>query len=102
MKTFTIVVDTREQPTERSKLRYRQFGCPYKTQRLNFGDYGAILYLPDGSQYEVPVKIERKSGWTEICGNFTHDRDRFVREFERAKGAGQKIVLLIEDTLEKA
>ena len=102
MKTFTNCVDSLEKPTERSRLRYKQFGCPYKTQRLNFGDYGAILYLPDGSQYEVPVKIERKSGWTEICGNFTHDRDRFVREFERAKGAGQKIVLLIEDTLEKA
>lgn len=102
MKTFTIYVDSLEKPTERSRLRYKQFGCPYKTQRLNFGDYGAVVYLPNGSLYEIPAKIERKANWTEICGNFTHERDRFVREFERAKDANQKIILLIEDTLEKA
>lgn len=103
MKTFTLLCDSREQPTERSKLRYRQFGCPYKREKLDFGDYGAVVYLPNGNPYQIPVKIERKMNWTEICGNFTHERDRFVREFERAKEAGEKIVLLVENsTLETA
>ena len=97
MKTFTILTDSREQQTDRSKIRYRQFGCPYKREKLNFGDYGAVVYLPDGKPFEVPVKIERKMNWSEICGNFTHERDRFVREFERAKEAGEKIVILVEN-----
>ena len=96
MKTFTICVDSREQPTERSKIRYRQFSCPYRQEKLNFGDYGAVVYLPDGKKFQIPVKIERKMNLTEICNNFTHERDRFTREFERAKEAGEKIVLLIE------
>lgn len=96
MRTFTVLIDSREQQTERSKLRYKQFGCPYKREKLDFGDYGAVLYLPDGKQFRVPVKIERKMNLTEICGNFTHERDRFIREFERAKASGEKIILLIE------
>lgn len=103
MKTFTVTVDTRERPTEHSKIRYRQFGCPYKRKKLDFGDYGAVVYLPDGTEYEVPTKIERKQGWTELCGNFTHERERFAREFNRAKNAGQKVILLVENsTLENA
>lgn len=96
MKTFTILTDSREQETERSRIRYRQFGCPYRKDKLDFGDYGAVVYLPDGNPYQIPVKIERKMNLTEICGNFTHERDRFVREFDRAKEAGEKIILLIE------
>ena len=103
MKTFTIQIDSREQPTERAKLRYKQFGCPYRREKLDFGDYGAVVYLPGGKPYQIPAKVERKMNWSEICGNFTHERDRFVREFERAKEAGEKIILLIENaTLESA
>lgn len=98
MKTFTIWVDSREQKTDKAKIRYKQFGCPYKREKLDFGDYGAVVYLPDGKQYLIPVKVERKMNLSEICGNFTHERERFTREFERAKNAGEKIILLIENS----
>lgn len=97
MKTFTILTDTREQPTERAKLRYKQFGCPYKRQKLDFGDYGAAIYL-NGKELIVPAKIERKMNLTEICGNFTQERARFTREFERAAEAKEKIIILVENS----
>lgn len=100
MKTFTILVDTREQVTERSKLRYRQFGCPYKRQKLDYGDYSAVLYLPDEKELSLEnvAVCERKMNLDELCGCYTHDRARFTREFERAKEAGAKTYLLLENS----
>lgn len=100
LKTFTILTDTREQPTERAKMRYKQFGCPYKQKKLNFGDYSAVVYLPDGTELSLEnvVTIERKLGYAELCVCYTHDRDRFTKEFERAKAAGAKTYLLLENS----
>ena len=50
---------------------------------------------------EHEVFIERKSGLTELSGNLGTDRDRFTREFTRAKADRAKPFLLIEnDTIE--
>jgi len=100
MRTFTIICDTRERPTERSRVRYKQFGCPYKREKLNVGDYSAVLYLPDGKTLSLADKcvIERKLGYAELCCCFAQDRARFTREFERAKEAGTKIYLLLENS----
>ena len=43
------------------------------------------------------VVIERKANLDEIAGNFTTDRRRFEAEFIRAKAAGVKVFLLIEN-----
>lgn len=100
LKTFTILIDTREQNTERSKIRYKQFGCPYKREKLDFGDYSAVLYLPDGKTLSLAETcvIERKMGYSEMCACYTQDRERFTREFERAKQAGAKVYLLLENS----
>ena len=100
LKTMRVAVDTREQPTERSKRRYEQFGVPYYRQKLDFGDYSAIFTLPDGTEFSLADKvlIERKMDYDELCGCYTHDRARFEREFERARAAGAKIYLLVENS----
>ena len=100
MRTFTLLVDTREQQTERSRVRYKQFGCPYKREKLNVGDYSAVLYLPDGKTLSLADKcvIERKLGYNELCSCYAQDRGRFTREFERAKEAGTKVYLLLENS----
>lgn len=100
MRTFTICVDTRERETEQSKLRYKQFGCPYKREKLNVGDYSAVLYLPDGKKLSLADKcvIERKLGYAELCSCFAQDRGRFTREFERAKESGTKVYMLLENS----
>lgn len=98
LKTMSIIVDSREQDTEQARRRYDSFGCPWERDKLDFGDYSAAFVLPDGSRWDLRqrVVIERKMSLDELCGCFTRERDRFCREFERAKDAGAKIYLLIE------
>ena len=99
LKTMKIVIDSREQDTEQSKRRYADFGVPWERVKLDFGDYSAVFTLPDGTEFSLKDKIcvERKMNLTECCGCFTHDRERFTREFERAKQAGARTYLLIEE-----
>ncbi len=99
LKTFTILVDSREQPNERALKRYKSFRCDWKRLKLDYGDYSAQLTLPDRGEtsFENLFVIERKMSIDELCQCYTHDRDRFVREFERADRDGAKIYLLIED-----
>lgn len=98
MKTFKIYVDDREKETEALNERISHFGCPAEWHRLNFGDYSATVILPDGTEHtlENTVVIERKMDLPELCKCFTSERDRFKREFERAKEVGAKVYLLIE------
>lgn len=46
---------------------------------------------------EHDVFIERKAGLTELSGNMGIERERFAREFTRAKADGAKPFLLIEN-----
>lgn len=69
-------------------------------EKLNFGDYSAKVILPTGVPYSLEniVVIERKMSSDEIANCFTSQRDRFTREFERAKAAGARTYLLVERT----
>lgn len=98
LKTLTVLVDTREQPTPRLKKRIKDMGVPAVRRKLDFGDYSAAVMLSDGSEYslEKSVCIERKMDIDELCGCFCKGRARFTREFERAKKAGAKTYLLVE------
>ena len=98
LKTLTVLVDTREQPTPRLKKRIKDMGIPAVRRKLDFGDYSAKVTLSDGSEYslEKAVCVERKMDIDELCGCFCKGRARFTREFERTKEAGAKIYLLVE------
>lgn len=102
LKTFEILVDTREQPTKRSQERYKAFGCPYRRQALNYGDYtytasvGGKSIHPEGTVSGLCV-VERKMDLDELAMCFGSNRDRFRREFERAAEHHAKTYLLIED-----
>ena len=100
LKNMRIIVDTRERPTAQAKRRYETFGCPWEQRKLDFGDYSAVFTLSDGSEFSLEnrISLERKLGYSEMCTCYTHDRERFTREFERAKQAGAKIYLLIENS----
>jgi ERCC4-type nuclease len=99
LDTFVILTDTREQPTRRAAMRYQQFGVPIKREKLDFGDYSAECTLPDGGTFSLQgkVAIERKMNLDELAHCYCQDRKRFEREFERAKAAGAKVYLLIEN-----
>ena len=104
LESLTILVDTREQPTERAAKRYKTFGVPYKRATLSYGDYtynaklpsGEWLF-PEGQIVAAPIVIERKMNLDELAQCFTRSRDRFEREFERAKANNARVFLLVEN-----
>jgi len=124
LKSMTVLVDSRERPTgEKSKRRYEQFKCSWRTATLDYGDYTYNFALPDGSKLfpnlndriQPHVVVERKMNLDELAGNFcerlkdspdakaynqtnkTKIRNRFEFEFVKAKQNNAKVYLLVED-----
>lgn len=99
LKNLTILVDTREQPTPHFERRMQQTGLPYVRQKLDFGDYSARCALDDGRElnFSGSIAIERKMSLDELCQCYTRGRRRFQDEFLRAKNAGAKLYLLVEN-----
>ena len=93
LKKLTIIVDSREQATHPQKY-FEKNKIPYVVRKLDTGDYSVML---GDVTFEHDIFIERKSGLTELCGNFGTERDRFTREFTRAKADNAKPFLLIEN-----
>ena len=98
LDSMVLLVDTREQPTERLKRRIEQTGLPYERKKLEQGDYSCKCTLPDGEELDLSgkVAIERKMNLDELCLCFGKERKRFEREFERARESGCRIYLLVE------
>lgn len=96
LDSITILVDSREQPSERARKRYNAFSFPYRRETLSYGDYSATFVL-DGIERKINAAIERKMNLEELSSCLTHDRDRFRREFERAKEDNATMYLLVED-----
>ena len=104
LDSFEILVDTREQDTDRSKKRYELFGVPYQKATLDYGDYTYNATLPDGSKIHDISKtihpfcaIERKMSLDEWAGCYTRGRNRFQNEFERALTNDCRIYLICEN-----
>ena len=99
LDNMVVLVDTREKPTKAAERRYSQFGCKHERVALSFGDYSAKFPLPNGEWFSLADKvvIERKMHIDELCHCYCQDRERFTQEFERAKEAGAKVYLIIED-----
>ena len=94
LATMAVLCDTREQPTPRSARRLRQIGVPIERVALSFGDYSAKCDMLD---LRSSVAIERKMDLSELARCYCQERKRFIREFERAKEAGAKLYLLVEN-----
>ena len=103
LETFRIITDTREHQTPKAKERYEAFGVPHEKATLNYGDYCGNLQINGAWLHDVSATvspacvIERKMSLDELAGCFGRGRDRFQREFERAKANNAKIYLLVEN-----
>lgn len=104
LQSFRILADTREQDTERARKRYASFGVPHQRATLSYGDYTYNATLPDGrdifstSDTIFPLcSVERKMNLDELAGCFTHSRNRFQAEFQRAADHGGRIFLICEN-----
>lgn len=106
LKQMGILADTREQKWEHIRWALDNAGCPVERGKLGQGDYTAFVPMsafpgfqdvPGLYSLQDEVVIERKANLDEIAGNFTTGRDRFEREFIRAKSKGVKVFLVIEN-----
>lgn len=103
LKTFSIIADTREQNTPASRKRFKSLGVPVFRATMSYGDYCANIIVNGKPLHSMDRTInplcciERKMSLDELAGNLTRGRDRFQREFERAKKAGAKLFLLVEN-----
>ena len=83
-----IFTDTREQKNKHILDYFDKVGISHSRQTVNAGDY----FNPGNPL----VAVERKANLQEVCGNLCQGKARFYREFDRAKAAGVKLTLLIE------
>ena len=99
LKSMTILYDTREQDTPRLRKRLEGFNCPSERLKLDYGDYSVSYINLDSERVFLSDKIviERKMDVSELCSNFCKERDRFKKEFDKAKEIGAKVYLLIEN-----
>lgn len=99
LEHLTLLVDTREQDTISFRRRVKEVGLPWEQRKLDFGDYSMRVELEDGQEvdFSPAVAIERKMSLDELCQCYGRGRKRFQREFLRAKKAGAKLYLLIEN-----
>ena len=77
---MTLLVDTREQPTEKLKKRIEQTGLPHERRKLEQGDYSCQCLLPDGKvlDFSNKVVIERKMNLDELCLCFGRERKKSI------------------------
>ena len=105
LDSMTVLVDTREQDTPALRARLEGLKHPFRRCKLEYGDYSCEIPKPDGTITSAANKIaiERKVNLDEVCMCFTSGRERFEREFKRAKQGGAKVYLLIENaSIDKA
>lgn len=86
----TIYCDTRQQAGKHEvKMRWwEEHGVPTMRTTLPFGDYAR-----DGSN----VCIDTKRSVDEVASNIGREHVRFANECKRAREAGWRLVILIED-----
>ena len=94
LKDFTIICDSREQVNAHVTRYFDKQKISHISRKLDTGDYSACV---GALTLEKDIVIERKHNLDEICGNFTAERERFEREFLRAKAYGTKVILIIEN-----
>lgn len=99
LEHLTLLVDTREQDTLSFRRRMKEAGIPWERRKLDFGDYSMKVELEDGNEvdFSPDIAIERKMNLDELCQCYGKERKRFQKEFSRAKEAGAKLYLLVEN-----
>lgn len=103
LKTMVIICDTREKDTSITET-FDKFNIKWERKKLESGDYSAYipkneeLNIAEDINIEKELAIERKMNLNEVGVNLTTNRERFKREFKRAKG---KVILMIEDNTYK-
>lgn len=86
-----ILEDTRNKPEKNKHIRLQLEALGYKVERskLYCGDYSWTT--------NQSICVDTKKDMNEIESNLIHDHERFRAECIRAKEAGIKLIILIQD-----
>lgn len=94
-KEIIVLQDSREQKgwqfdkEEKARSGYKSQIIDMKTVALDAADYSL-------EGYEDIIRIEKKSGFTELFGNFTPaaNKERFIREMQKLKDIKHKYLVI--------
>ena len=89
-----IYEDTRQQQAHGDKHAnkhawWKDHGVEVERRKLEFGDY----VRADGMSN---IAVDTKRSIDEVAGNVGREHDRFVRELDKARDAGYRLIILIE------
>ena len=87
-----IICDTRQRAGKHGHVDgwLSAHGVPFRYAKLDFGDY-----MRDEPGWNISV--DTKKDVQELAGNVGRDHDRFVRELDRARDAGCRLFILVEE-----
>ena len=85
----TLLVDTREKKWDHVRGGFDRLGVVYDRSKLYVGDYA----WADRQN----VVVDRKQGLQEVYTNLIQQHSRFKDECQRAKEAGIKLIVLVEE-----
>jgi ERCC4-type nuclease len=100
LSEMVIIVDSREQQVDHITSVFDKKGIKYVKRKLDYGDYSYYISSDvNNGDLQEPRKIviERKNSLEELSSNFTTGRERFKREFDRAREVNAKVILMIEN-----
>ena len=103
LDSMQILADNREHKTEEFAQRCKEIheltGHKVGMATISAGDYSAIAWDKDGNLIDMRdvATIERKMSLDELASNLTSQKERFEKEFTRAKDKGVKVYLLVEN-----
>lgn len=95
LSSMVIVVDTREKVNQHILEFFDNSDIAYVEEKLDSADYSVRFNCDSEVDYNYCVLVERKNSFDEIIGNFTKNRARFAREFERIN-TDQRVSIVIE------
>ena len=86
-----IICDTRQKKGKHENIDrwFRNHGIEYEYHKLDTGDYAT-------ADMSSNILVDTKKGLAEVAMDCGRDHDRFVREMERAREAGCRLVILVE------
>lgn len=96
---MVILVDSREKQNGRILEYFQRQGIAYQKTKLDYGDYTLLIPASAAGQdiyFHRDIVIERKASLEELSGNLAQERDRFEKEFLRARNDGCKVYLMVE------
>lgn len=100
-KQMVVLIDTREKRNEHILSYFDKQGITYRKEKLDFGDYTFLLPSAatgqDNIYFHDSIVVERKNSLEELSGNLAQKRKQFEIEFLKARNAGAKIYLMVED-----